>query len=116
MCHGCPVICEMSAEQLEKMQRGVRKVWLALSRPELKKKFVRELVRLGVECWVAEMPEDRESRIDLLDHIPELDDRPETGPALIVALGQVVETDIAFQTSTALQCIHEQIEIGSQLQ
>jgi hypothetical protein len=76
-----PLIREMSAEQLDATfskngktnhTRLLRTyVWqtmgLALSRPELKKKFVRELVRLGVECWVVEMPEDRESRIDLLN-------------------------------------------------
>lgn len=47
-------------------QAGVRKVWLALS-PEHTKRLAAELERLGMECWLVEVPDDRESRIDLLE-------------------------------------------------
>ena len=48
-------------------QAGVRKVWLALSLPEQTKRMAAEMARLGMECWLVEVPEDRESRVDLLE-------------------------------------------------
>jgi len=51
-------------------QAGVRKVWLALSLPEQRQRMARELVRSGLDCWVVEVPEDRESRVDLLENAP----------------------------------------------
>lgn len=48
-------------------QAGVRKVWLALSLPEQTKRMAAELARLGMECWLVEVPDDRESRVDLLE-------------------------------------------------
>lgn len=48
-------------------QAGVRKVWLALSLPEQTKGMAAELARLGMECWLVEVAEDRESRVDLLE-------------------------------------------------
>ena len=51
-------------------QAGVRKVWLALSLPEPTKRMAAELARLGMECWLVEVPENRESRVDLLEYSP----------------------------------------------
>ena len=51
-------------------QAGVRKVWLALSLPEQTKRMAAELTRLGMECWLVEVPENRESRVDLLEYSP----------------------------------------------
>ena len=51
-------------------EAGVRKVWLALHQPEQARKIAGELVRCGMECWLVPVPEDRESRVDLLEHAP----------------------------------------------
>lgn len=50
------------------VQKGVRKVWLALFASESARRLADELVRLGLECWWVEMPEDQESRVDLLEY------------------------------------------------
>lgn len=54
----------------ELRRAGVRKVWLALSLAEQSKKMASELTRLGVDCWLVEVPADRESRVDLLEYTP----------------------------------------------
>ncbi len=48
-------------------QAGVRKLWLACL-PERAKKMGSEATRLGMDCWLVEVPEDRESRVDLLEY------------------------------------------------
>ena len=45
-------------------------MWLALSLPEQTKRMAAELTRLGMECWLVEVPENRESRVDLLEYSP----------------------------------------------
>lgn len=47
-------------------QAGVRKVWWAVRQPNLA--MLNELVQAGLDCWRIDMPEDRDSRIDLLVH------------------------------------------------
>lgn len=49
-------------------QAGVRKVWLALAVPEQMQRMAAELARAGMDCWLVEVPEDRESRVDLLEY------------------------------------------------
>jgi len=49
-------------------QAGVRKVWLALAVPEQMQRMAAELARAGIDCWLVEVPEDRESRVDLLEY------------------------------------------------
>lgn len=49
-------------------QAGVRKVWLAASQAE--PAMIGELLRLGLEVWRVEVPEDRDSRVDLLEYGP----------------------------------------------
>ena len=49
-------------------QAGVRKVWLAVSHPD--PAMTGELLRLGFEVWLVEIPEDRDSRVDLLEYAP----------------------------------------------
>lgn len=49
-------------------QAGVRKVWLALAVPEQMHRMAAELARAGIDCWLVEVPEDRESRVDLLEY------------------------------------------------
>ena len=49
-------------------QAGVRKVWLALAVPEQMHRMASELARAGMDCWLVEVPEDRESRVDLLEY------------------------------------------------
>ena len=51
-------------------QAGVRKVWLALSPAEQTQKIASELARSGIDCWLVEVPDDRESRVDLLEYTP----------------------------------------------
>ena len=59
----------LSLDWLAEFRRaGVRKVWLALSQPE--PALLRELARLGLDVWLVKVPEDRESRVDLLEHAP----------------------------------------------
>ena len=49
-------------------QAGVRKVWLALAVPEQMQRMAGDLARAGMDCWLVEVPEDRESRVDLLEY------------------------------------------------
>ena len=51
-------------------QAGLRKVFLATSSSEQTQKFAREFTKLGVDCHLIAVPDDRESRVDLLEHPP----------------------------------------------
>ena len=49
-------------------QAGVRKIWLAVSQPD--PSMTGELFRLGFDLWEVAVPEDRDSRTDLLELRP----------------------------------------------